>query len=95
MSTTQTIDYHEARELLRNTSRVNRSHMIGTPHAGRYTLPEALGELDRCRGVFQVETQNGLSILKAMSSEGLHRWYVQTEDDRMPLSQGDPWEMRY
>jgi len=88
MTTTETITRNDAENFLRNTALVNLSGMIGTPHAGRYTLHEALGELGRCNGVFQIESLNGLHVLKATSDNGQHRWYVHTDENLVPRN---PW----
>jgi hypothetical protein len=98
MTTTTTVTREDAEGFLRLTAHTNLTGMIGTPHAGRYTLHEALGELARCEGVFQVESLNGLHILKASDVNGQHRWYVkiETDDDLDPAYRAprDPWSAR-
>lgn len=91
MTTTETITRDQAETFLRWTAAHNLTGMIGSANGTRgYTLPEALGSLVRCTGVIQVESLNGMSILKATDvSNGQHRWYVHTEAPKAPPR--NPW----
>lgn len=79
----------DARRLLTQTAKNNATGIIGGPHsANGYTLPGALGTLERCvpDTIRVIEWFGRPALCARLVGFGEHVWYLNTDERK-----ADPW----